>query len=56
VGSEVDVGSAGADDAGVVVDEGRVGTGSACDDASPVHPVTRSAAAAMPPYPRMGRR
>ena len=58
VGSEVasEVGSAGVDDAAGVVDGARVGSGSACDEASPVHPVTRSAAAAMPTYPRMARR
>jgi hypothetical protein len=54
VGSEV--GSAGADDATGVVDGDRAGSGSAVDEALPVHPVTRSAAAAMPTYPRMARR
>jgi hypothetical protein len=57
VGSDVgsDVGSAGADEATGSVDEARLGVRSAVDEASPVHPVRRSAAAAMPTYPRMTR-
>src|SRR5690349_4954355 len=55
VGSEVgsEVSSAGADVAPGEVDEGWVGPGSAVDEASPVHPVRRSAAAARPTYPRL---
>jgi len=47
-----DVGSAGV----VGAAEGVVRSVSAGDEASPVHPVRRSAAAAMPTYPRMARR
>ena len=48
----VDVGSA-----AVVLGaaEGVVGSAGARDEASPVHPVTRSATVAMPTYPRMAR-
>jgi hypothetical protein len=58
VGSEVasEPGSAGADDAAGGVDGDGVGIGSVRDEDSPVHPVTRRASAAMPPYPRMARR
>jgi hypothetical protein len=52
VGSEAR--SAGGDATGSV-DEARLGVRSAVDEASPVHPVRRSAAAAMPTYPRMTR-
>ena len=57
VGSGVasEVGSVGADDATGVGDGLRVGSGSGRDEASLVQPVTRSAAAAMPTYPRMSR-